>query len=132
MRSQVSVTVAAVLFVLSPIAAGMSVMFSAGDADPTTDVLLVVPATTVPATTEGVGAGVADADVSGVGRREFLDPSGGLRFSRTLPGGTMATAVSDDFLARKPRTLPEPATLILLGSGLIGFAVLAWRSRRRR
>jgi hypothetical protein len=51
------------------------------------------------------------------------------------PGGGADVVLLDDFLSAEPRALaaavPEPATLALLGVGLLAFHTAAWVRRRR-
>jgi len=46
------------------------------------------------------------------------------------PAQGVDMVVMDDFIYAEPRAVPEPASLTLMGSGLVGLLVYAWRRRK--
>jgi hypothetical protein len=48
----------------------------------------------------------------------------------TGPAGTRAVQMDNIGIALSPAVVPEPATVLLLGSGLAGLGALGWRRRR--
>src|SRR5262245_43698713 len=46
------------------------------------------------------------------------------------PAQGVDMVVMDDFIYAEPQAIPEPASLTLMGSGLVGLLVYAWRRRK--
>jgi hypothetical protein len=46
------------------------------------------------------------------------------------PANGVDMVVMDDFIYAEPRSVPEPASLTLMGSGLVGLLIYAWRRRK--
>jgi hypothetical protein len=46
------------------------------------------------------------------------------------PAQGVDMVVMDDFIYAEPQAVPEPASLTLMGSGLVGLLVYAWRRRK--
>ena len=47
------------------------------------------------------------------------------------PGLGIDVTAMDDFIYAEPTAVPEPASLLLLGTGIVGAGVQRWRKRRR-
>src|SRR5262245_25483477 len=122
-----------------------------------TDVTFFIPGTTSPAVTRAFGAVFTDVDLASTTSLQFFDPLGnslgtffvpaatgnetlsflGVQFTTELVGRVRITSgsaadsvVMDDFIYSEPVPAPEPATLLLMGTGL-GLIAKRVRSRRQ-